>query len=576
VTERIGRYEIVEEIGQGEVSTVYRARAEADVADVAVKVLHPHLARDPVIRARFAREAEIARGLSHPNILRIYELLGGDDGPAAVMEYCPGGSLAGSPPLSQEALLSVARQVALALAAAHAKGIVHRDVKPANLLVDASGGIKLCDFGSARVANMVGLTRSTMFAGGSEYAPPESLFSPFADPRWDLYSLGAALYRLATGKPHGRATLAELAELAGAWSSAQGSGASAAWPAREPIEALNPGIEPWLAQIVVSLLAPLDERPRSAAELLSALDEGSGRGGAPKSRASSKACLFCGATMSFDAPVCLSCGEEDIIFESYEAWDAQTLIVKKVPESARVLERFFRSLRAIACDPSLRFDFITEDRRLYSKEERGERIDLPARLIDGLRPEVADRLIALLAVVEGGQSVTLSRVLSTKKFRVSSGGSAQGKSSPLVKPRRCSAPRPDVLASYRAAASKALALDEVQDRGLFATVLGSASRRGEGEAAAVAELSAELYRILSEAAAIRSGLESVSLGESYAAIRDLDRAIEETGDAYEAGELMNKRREIEDVIERYHAQEDAYSLLVQRAASLHGASHSAP
>jgi serine/threonine protein kinase len=560
--ERIGRYELVEEIGEGEVSTVYRARAEGARTDVAVKVLHPHLARDPVIRARFAREAEIARGLSHPNILRIYEHLGGEGGPAAVMEYCPGGSLDGSPPLSQAALLSTARQVASALAAAHAAGIVHRDVKPANLLVDASGVIKLGDFGSARVANLVGLTRSTMFAGGSEYAPPESLLSPFPDPRWDLYSLGATLYRLATGRPHGRATLAELAGLAGAHATAA--------PAREPIEALNPGIEPWLGEIVISLLAPLDERPRSAAELIAALDEGAGRRGSPKPGASSKACLFCGSRMAFEAPVCLSCGEEDIIFESYDAWDAQTIVVKKVPESARVLERFFRSLRAIARDPSLRFEFITEDRRLYSKEERGDRIDLPARLIDGLRPDIADRVIALLAVVEGGQSVTLSRVLSTKKLRASFGGSTKGKVSPLVVPRRCPAPKPEVLVAYRAAASKSLALGEAQDRGLFAAVLGAAGRRGEGEAAAVDELSAELYRILSEAAAIRKGLESVSLGESYAAIRELDRAIEETEDAYEAGELMRKRREIEDLIERYHAQEDAYSLLVERASSLRG------
>jgi serine/threonine protein kinase len=556
---RIGRYEIMEEIGSGGVSAVFRARAEGARADVAIKVLHPHLARDPVIRARFVREAEIARGLVHPGILPIYELLGGDDGPAAVMEYCPGGSLAGSPPLSQEALLSVARQAAGALAAAHAKGVVHRDVKPANLLVDAKGMIKLCDFGSARVANMVGLTRSTMFAGGSEYAPPESLLSPYADPRWDLYSLGATLYRLATGKPHSRASLAELA--------GPGRASAAAGSAREPIERANPRIEPWLGEIVMSLLGPPDGRPRSAAELLDALGSGPGPGGGPRPEAPSKACLFCGARMGFDAPVCLSCGVEDIVIERYEAWDAQTILVKKVPERARVLERFFGTLRSIARDPSLRFEFITEDRRLYSKEERGNRIDLPARLLDNLRPEVADRLIDLLSVVEDGKSVALARVPTSKKVR-GGGASRQGKDAALVTPRRCPAPSPGTLAAYRAAAAKAKTLEEGQDRGLFAAVIGAPGGGGPLGEVAMDELSAELCGILSEAARIRRGLESVSLGESYAAARELDRAIEETEDLYEADQLMKKRREIEDVIERYHAQEDAYSLLLERAAAL--------
>jgi Serine/threonine protein kinase len=566
--ESVGRYSILAEIGSGESSAVYRAVPSDGGEEVAIKVLHPHLAADPVIRRRFCRELEIARGFAHPNVLPVYELVAEGDLVASVMEYCPGGSLSESDPLGQARLVEVARDVASALAAAHARGIVHRDLRPAKLLLARGGRVKLCDFGSARVANMIGLTRSTMFSGLSEFTPPESLESPYADPRWDLFSFGATLYRLAAGRPHSRSSLADLVS---------GSRGSA-----ERVETFNPGIESWLGDLIHSLLAPLSERPRSAEAVLAALDRGGGKaesalGGAKRSPSEAlgdtekrKACLFCGASMPFAAPICLACGEEDLIFERYSGWDAQSVIVSMIPENTEVLSRFMRNIRALADDPGLDFDFITEDARLYSSAEKAERVACPFKLMDGLSPQVADRVLDLITVIDGGKSLKASRQLQSKGLRRQRQAAqlyqARGTVVPLIVPRCCPRPSSGELSSYRAAAERAMSLADAEDRRLFASAVSTAASSREPRPS-IDALSASIASILSEAASIRRGLESVSLGETYASIRDLDRAIEDSSDAYEIEDLMKRRRELEDLIERYHDEESAYARLVARAAA---------
>jgi eukaryotic-like serine/threonine-protein kinase len=202
----LGRYELVEEIGEGGMATVYRARDKELRRDVAVKVMFPHLARRPDIVRRFHREARAAAGLEHANILRIYDVGGGEaeEPPYIVMELIRGRTLMAE--IEQrgfvlaELAACVGALLADALAAAHAAGIIHRDIKPANVLIASGGRLLLADFGVARLETEDSLvTRTGALLGTPAYMSPEQATGDTATVRSDLYSLGATLYQLATG-----------------------------------------------------------------------------------------------------------------------------------------------------------------------------------------------------------------------------------------------------------------------------------------------------------------------------------------------------------------------------------------
>jgi serine/threonine-protein kinase len=216
-----GRYELAEELGEGGMATVLRARDRELRREVAIKVLFPHLARRPEVVHRFQREARAAASLDHRNILRVYDVGGdaagagrsGGEGPGAprevdppfiVMELVRGRSLlveieqGGA--LLAELAAGVGALLADALAAAHAAGIVHRDVKPANVLIAPGGRLLLADFGVARLESEDSLvTRTGAVLGTPAYMSPEQAVGEVATARSDLYSLGATLYQLATG-----------------------------------------------------------------------------------------------------------------------------------------------------------------------------------------------------------------------------------------------------------------------------------------------------------------------------------------------------------------------------------------
>ena len=202
----LGRYEIGEELGEGGMATVFRARDKELRRDVAVKVLFPHLARRPDVVRRFHREARAAAGLEHKNILRIYDVGGaeGDDPPFIVMEMIRGRTLLAEieqrGAMFAEVAASIGALLADALAAAHAAGIVHRDVKPANVLIAAGGRLLLADFGVARLETEDSLvTKTGALLGTPAYMSPEQATGDTATAKSDLYSLGATLYQLATG-----------------------------------------------------------------------------------------------------------------------------------------------------------------------------------------------------------------------------------------------------------------------------------------------------------------------------------------------------------------------------------------
>ena len=202
----LGRYELGDELGEGGMATVFRARDRDPRRDVAVKVLFPHLARRAEFVSRFQREARAAAGLEHPNILRIYDVGGaeGDDPPYIVMELIRGRTLAQEIEQRGAMLAEIAACIgallADALAAAHAAGVIHRDVKPANVLIAQGGRLLLADFGVARLETEDSLvTRTGALLGTPAYMSPEQASGEVASARSDLYSLGATLYQLATG-----------------------------------------------------------------------------------------------------------------------------------------------------------------------------------------------------------------------------------------------------------------------------------------------------------------------------------------------------------------------------------------
>ena len=200
-----GRYQLGSVLGVGGMARVYLAEDRVLQRQVAVKVLSPPYDQDPLFVERFRREARTAAGLSHPNIVAVFD--SGSDGEQhyLVMEYVAGQSLAEL--LAHQGRLAprrageLASQVCAALAAAHTQGVVHRDVKPGNVLVAGDGLVKVTDFGIAKAATSHTLTGSGMVLGTAAYLSPEQARGGPVDARSDLYGLGCVLYELLTGTP---------------------------------------------------------------------------------------------------------------------------------------------------------------------------------------------------------------------------------------------------------------------------------------------------------------------------------------------------------------------------------------
>jgi len=198
------RYRLGERIAAGGMGAVYRAVDETLGRQVAVKALRRELADDPTFLERFRREARAAAGLSHPGVAGVYDYgeLGGQ--PFIVMELVEGETLAervaARGRLPWREAFAIGEQVAAALAAAHAHGLVHRDVKPANILLGRDGRAKVTDFGIAQAAQTATLTRTGMVLGSANYVAPEQAKGGHVGPAADLYSLGCVLFEAVTGE----------------------------------------------------------------------------------------------------------------------------------------------------------------------------------------------------------------------------------------------------------------------------------------------------------------------------------------------------------------------------------------
>jgi tRNA A-37 threonylcarbamoyl transferase component Bud32 len=199
------RYRLEELVASGGMAQVWRGNDEVLRRQVAVKVLHPHLAADHTFVTRFRQEAVAAARLAHPGIVSIYDTCSDNGTEAIVMELVTGPTLRDriNEPLPIEPwhAAGIAAQVAEALDAAHRAGLVHRDIKPANLLLSGDGRIKVADFGIAKAAEDADLTQPGAMVGTVKYLAPEQVRGDAVDARTDIYSLGIVLYELLCGRP---------------------------------------------------------------------------------------------------------------------------------------------------------------------------------------------------------------------------------------------------------------------------------------------------------------------------------------------------------------------------------------
>jgi len=245
---KLGPYRVQEVLGQGGMGIVLKAFDPTLHRAVAIKVLAPQLATTSSARQRFAREARAAAAIRNEHVVAIHSVDEWKGLPYLVMEFIPGSSLQAridrSAPLDLNSILRICMQAATGLAAAHAQGLVHRDIKPSNILLEnCVERVKITDFGLARAVDDASLTQSGVVSGTPLFMAPEQARCETIDHRADLFSLGAVLYAMCTGRSPFRAstTLGVLKRVCD--------------DTHRPVQEVNPDVPNWLSQIIDRLLA---------------------------------------------------------------------------------------------------------------------------------------------------------------------------------------------------------------------------------------------------------------------------------------------------------------------------------
>ncbi len=259
------RYEILAELGRGGMGTVYRARDLELEEEVAIKTVRPEFTTDATLLGRFKDEIRLARRLSDQNIVRTHDFGEWSGVYFLTMEYVEGITvrelLDTRGRLGISSTLAIASQLAHSLAVAHEHGVIHRDIKPQNLLLDAAGVLKVMDFGVARLAERsTSITEAGLVVGTPAYMPPEQLMGEKVDARSDLYAAGVVLYECLTGRlPFEASSVVSLV-------------AKLLSQEAQPPAVVNPEVPPALSALVLQLLAKKpEERVQTAAELVERL-----------------------------------------------------------------------------------------------------------------------------------------------------------------------------------------------------------------------------------------------------------------------------------------------------------------
>ncbi len=256
------RYEILKRLGEGGMGAVYKARDHELDRLVALKVIRPELAGHPDILRRFKQELILARQVTHKNVVRIFDLGSADGRKFITMDYIEGRDLKsilverGKLPPAE--VVPIFQQICRGLEAAHVEGVVHRDLKPQNIMVDDAGRVWLMDFGLARSMELAGLTRTGVLMGTPDYMSPEQARAEKVDARSDLFSLGIIVYEMLIGRlPFQAETLmAKLLQ-------------RVQQNARQPVTEIDPSIPAPLGAVVSKCLEPdVAKRYQSVREIL--------------------------------------------------------------------------------------------------------------------------------------------------------------------------------------------------------------------------------------------------------------------------------------------------------------------
>jgi len=199
-----GRYKIHSLLGRGGMGVVYRAHDQQLDEDVAIKIANAELGADPSVLDRLRREAATARRIAHENVIRVHDL-GEHSGRLFIsMEFFQGEQLSGlvqrNGPMAAAKVRNITLQVSSALSSAHAAGVVHRDLKPQNIMIDGAERVKVIDFGIALAPHLHGLTATGLIMGTPEYMAPEQIRGDDIDARTDLYAMGCVMFYLLTGR----------------------------------------------------------------------------------------------------------------------------------------------------------------------------------------------------------------------------------------------------------------------------------------------------------------------------------------------------------------------------------------
>jgi len=291
-------------IGSGVSATVYRAYDNKLGRTVALKLLNPHLATDPISVERFKREIQITRSIEHPGVVTVYDLI--KEGPqnerlSLVMEYIDGPSLKDyireRHPIPPDKILTLIKSILDIIAECHGKDIIHRDLKPHNIMISSKGEVKILDFGIARMTTLSDITKTGTSLGSPEYMAPELFAANTYDPRTDIYSLGVIFYEMIVGSlPFQGDSLAVLFS-------------QHLNDAPSPISGFRQDIPPYLENIVNKALAKQPhQRYLCIEEILSDLEkEEVILNRLPEVRM--KDCIHCGKKTTVEIDICTRCGE---------------------------------------------------------------------------------------------------------------------------------------------------------------------------------------------------------------------------------------------------------------------------
>ncbi len=402
-----GRFRVLRILGRGAIAEVVRARDERTGAEVALKILYPHLRESAVVVERFRREVEIVRRIAHPNVLRIHDVVESDGRLFLVMDFHPGGDLADRLARRQRLhageIVHLATQLCGALGAAHHAGVVHRDVKPSNVLVGDGTqlDVRLCDFGLARTVEGAGLTVANAVLGTPEYMAPEVVTEGQADPRSDIYSLGVMLFEAATGKLpfYGDSPY----QLMRQHVDVEAPRASTLAPDLPP--ALDAAIARALAKDPLDRFATADDLARALTEEPRALMPIFADGTTSRRHA----CTACGGWLIEAAAICADCGAEALRLE----WRARGVSVL-VDGPGSVADRIDAWRHVALCKLA---NEVSPDTRSIARGRAGAP-RVPFYAARGISEASAQRLVERFKTIGLEASILKPRLLPPKKVRV--------------------------------------------------------------------------------------------------------------------------------------------------------------